>query len=94
MTTIAAGAASAFSIKCLWLTDETTEENGATEIILQSFMDEELGNSLMNSGAFEQREIGDINIDPAPHPDAIKTTMPAGSLDAGQRHALSSRRGQ
>ena len=42
--------------------------------------DDELGNSLMNSGAFEQREIGDIDVDPAPHPDAIKITMPAGSL--------------
>ena len=70
-----------FQLSAFWSIDETTEENGATEIIPGSHLwDEELGNSLMNSGAFEQREIGDINVDPAPHPDAIKITMPAGSL--------------
>lgn len=70
-----------FQLSAFWAIDETTETNGATEVIPGSHLwNETLGNDLMSSNAFEQREIGDINVDPAPHPDAIKVTMPAGSL--------------
>ena len=70
-----------FQLSAFWAIDETTEENGATEVIPGSHLwDENLGNELMNSNAFEQREIGDVNIDPAPHDNAVQITLPAGSL--------------
>lgn len=70
-----------FQLSAFWTIDETTEENGATEVIPGSHLwDQTMGNDLLNSNAFEQREIGDINVDPAPRADAIKVTMPAGSL--------------
>ena len=70
-----------FQLSAFWAIDETTSENGATEVIPGSHLwDEALGQDLLNSGAFEQREIGDVNVDPAPHPDAVQVTMPAGSL--------------
>lgn len=70
-----------FQVSAFWAIDETTEENGATEIIPGSHLwDAEIDTDLMSSGAFQKTDIDDVHIDPQARDDAIAITLPAGSL--------------
>ena len=70
-----------FQLSAFWAIDETTQENGATEIIAGSHLwNEELTNDLMSTGAFEQTDIGDVDVDPQAREDARAITLPAGAL--------------
>lgn len=67
-------------VSAFWSITETTEENGATEIIPGSHLwgEETPQDGLMD--AFSDRTIRDVNDDPAFRDDAVKMVMPAGSL--------------
>lgn len=70
-----------FQLSAFWAIDETTQENGATEIIPGSHLWEaEIDTDLMTSGAFQKTDIDDVNHDPQARDDAIAITLPAGSL--------------
>ena len=70
-----------FQLSAFWAIDETTQENGATEIIPGSHLWEaEIDTDLMSSGAFQKTDIDDVNHDPQARDDAIAVTLPAGSL--------------
>lgn len=70
-----------FQLSAFWAIDETTEANGATEIIPGSHLwADEIDTDLMSSGAFQQTEIGDVEKDPQARDDAIAVTLPAGAL--------------
>ena len=70
-----------FQLSAFWAIDETTQENGATEIIPGSHLWEaEIDSDLMSSGAFQKTDIDDVNHDPQARDDAIAITLPAGSL--------------
>ena len=70
-----------FQLSAFWAIDETTQENGATEIIPGSHLWEaEIDTDLMSSGAFQKTDIDDVNHDPQARDDAIAITLPAGSL--------------
>lgn len=70
-----------FQLSAFWAIDETTRQNGATQIIPRSHLwDEDLADDLLSSGAFEKREIGDVDDDPQPHPEAQTIELPAGAL--------------
>ena len=66
----------AFGVSTFWSIDETTEDNGATEIIPGSHRFD----TLPSSSGKDLLEGEDPATDPAPRADAIKATMPAGSL--------------
>ncbi|MEL7480413.1 MAG: phytanoyl-CoA dioxygenase family protein [Pseudomonadota bacterium] len=70
----------AYGISTFWSIDDTTEENGATEIIPGSHLwsDDQSITPLKDTITFE----GDIDptSDPQPRQDAVKAVMPAGSL--------------
>lgn len=69
-----------FGVSTFWSLTDTTEENGATELIP--------GSHLWAEHSFERTGIENImdkaqslsGVDPAPHAGAIKAVMPAGSL--------------
>lgn len=67
-------------VSVFWSITDTTEENGATEVIPGShFWDNEApAEGLM--AAFSDQEIRDVDDDPAYRSDAVKLVMPAGSL--------------
>lgn len=73
-------------VSAFWNLSETTETNGATEIIPRSHLwGMEEPDGATNADVFNQgRDIGEMKADPrsakSAHPDAIKATMPAGSL--------------
>lgn len=70
-----------FQLSAFWAIDETTEENGATEIIVGSHKwTDDIADNLLSTGAFEQTEIADVNHDPQARDDALAITLPAGSL--------------
>ena len=71
----------AFGTSTFWAIDDTTEENGATEILPGSHLwkdDQGLGHPPIHdtSRGKDQSNL----VDPQPRTDAIKATMPAGSL--------------
>lgn len=71
----------AYGLSAFWAIDETTEENGATEVIPGSHRWKEAD---LNGGVFEDsfsdRTVRDVDDDPGARPDAVKAVMPAGSL--------------
>lgn len=69
----------AFGVSTFWAVDATTEENGATHVIPGSHLWSEIECNFM-AERFHTAPDPDPNIDPAPHPDAIRLTMPAGSV--------------
>ena len=70
-----------FGLSAFWAIDETTEDNGATEILPGSHhWQENTLDGMSETDGFSDRTMRDVNDDPAPHPDALKVTMPAGSL--------------
>ncbi|WP_300541094.1 phytanoyl-CoA dioxygenase family protein [Maricaulis sp.] len=68
-------------VSAFWSIDDTTEDNGATEIIPGSHIwagAPEQGS--LEARNFTDREIRDTGDDPGVHPQAIKAVMPAGSF--------------
>lgn len=73
------------SAKCgvstFWAVDDTTERNGATEIIPGSHHWKE---TEIQGAAFEEsftdKKMRDVDDDPGARPDIVKATMPAGSF--------------
>jgi ectoine hydroxylase-related dioxygenase (phytanoyl-CoA dioxygenase family) len=66
----------AYGVSTFWAIDPMTAENGATELVPRSHLwtDDPL------LGRTEERAARDVDDDPEPRTDAIKATMPAGSL--------------
>ncbi len=72
-----------FGVSTFWTIDAMTEDNGATEIIPGSHkwtQDQFREISEIDQQAIMDPSGRDMNIDPKPRTDAIKATMPAGSL--------------
>ena len=71
----------AYGVSTFWAIDDTTEENGATEVIPGSHLwaDSHLDGGLSGK-AFADRTVRDVSDDPGARADAVKMTMPAGSL--------------
>jgi ectoine hydroxylase-related dioxygenase (phytanoyl-CoA dioxygenase family) len=68
-------------VSAFWTIDETTQENGATEILPGSHL--WTGHQIEGSSTeatFADTALRDPNDDPGARPDAIKACMPAGSL--------------
>jgi ectoine hydroxylase-related dioxygenase (phytanoyl-CoA dioxygenase family) len=61
--------------------DDTTAENGATEVLPGSHLwpDDKVSGSLTGSD-FANKTLGSLEHDPGEHPEAVKAVMPAGSL--------------
>ena len=71
----------AYGVSAFWAVDDTTEENGATEIIPGSHRwgDTDVhGDAFLDS--FSDQNVRDVNDDPGARSDAVKAVMPAGSL--------------
>lgn len=68
-------------VSAFWAVDDTTEENGATELIPGShrWTETEIRGAVFED-SFADKEVRDVNDDPGARPDAVKATMPAGSL--------------
>ncbi|MFK7732894.1 MAG: phytanoyl-CoA dioxygenase family protein [Pseudomonadales bacterium] len=64
-------------ISAFWVLDDTTELNGATEVLPGSHSWAE-GDIDLN--VFNDTQVRDVNDDPQAHPDAVKAILPAGSL--------------
>lgn len=70
-----------FGVSTFWALDDTTEENGATELLPGSHTwDSDTFKAIMEEDGFNTTEMRDIDDDPAAHADAVKAVMPAGSL--------------
>ncbi len=71
----------AWQLSAFWAIDDTTETNGATEIIPSSHKwGEELPAHASTADVFSDNKIRAVEDDPGARPDAIKVCMPAGSL--------------
>ena len=68
-----------YGLSAFWTIDDTTETNGATEIIPGSHLWQERPYKTDYEDLFDERE-RDVDQDPQPHPDALKVAMPAGSV--------------
>ncbi len=68
-------------VSCFWAIDDTTAENGATEIIPGSHVwpDDTLPGVDLGK-VFSDRRIKEVTEDPAPRTDSIQVALPAGSL--------------
>ena len=66
-------------VSTFWALDDTTVENGATEVLPGShrWSETELPGMLKDQDFSTEDDVTD---DPGAHPDAVKVTMPAGSL--------------
>ena len=73
----------AYGLSAFWAIDDTTKENGATDIIPGSHLWGEGQHKAPLPGDFQtisKTASMDPNEDPQPHPDAVKITLTAGSL--------------
>lgn len=71
----------AYGVSAFWTLDDTTQDNGATELIPGSHLWAEADVKALNQpDAYSSRKEKSIDHDPYAHPDAVKATMPAGSL--------------
>lgn len=71
----------ALGVSAFWTIDETTEENGATEILPGSHLwPEQTLPGASNPTSFTTREFAGQTHDPGARADAVKAVMPAGSL--------------
>ena len=71
----------AFGVSAFWAIDDTTETNGATEVVPGSHLwGERLIPAALSSDDFNNRSLRDVAADPGARPDAVKMTMSAGSL--------------
>lgn len=70
-----------FGVSTFWTLDDTTEDNGATELIPGSHLwSHDDAKAIQAPEAFQTADWDDPDHDPFPHPDAVKATMPEGSL--------------
>ena len=71
----------AYGVSTFWAIDDTTEENGATEILPGShkWSVDSLDGALAPE-VFADRQIRDVNDDPGARDGIVKATMPAGSF--------------
>lgn len=70
-----------FGVSTFWAIDDTTEHNGATEIIPGSHLwKNDTIEGASNASVFKDTTIRSVEDDPAARSDAIKATMPSGSL--------------
>ncbi len=68
-------------VSAFWAIDETTAENGATEILPGSHLwADETVEGAVSEDVFTKTEIGGADVDPGARGDALKALMPAGSL--------------
>ena len=67
-------------VSAFWSITDTTEENGATEVIPGSHFWDNEAPAVGLLDAFEDHEIREVDDDPAFRSDAVKLVMPAGSL--------------
>ncbi len=71
-------------VSVFWAIDETTETNGATEVIPRSHLwtADDAYDALQDVDFTTRKDAAapDTDLDPAAHPDAIKATLPAGSV--------------
>jgi ectoine hydroxylase-related dioxygenase (phytanoyl-CoA dioxygenase family) len=72
----------AFGVSTFWAIDDTTETNGATEIIPGSHLwgDEDVRGRAQPADFIKGPPAASSQEDPGARPDAVKLTMPAGSL--------------
>jgi ectoine hydroxylase-related dioxygenase (phytanoyl-CoA dioxygenase family) len=71
----------AYGVSAFWAIDDTTEENGATEIIPGSHLWARANlDGGLSDEAFADRTVRDVSDDPGGRSDAVKMVMPAGSL--------------
>lgn len=71
----------AFGVSAFWAIDDTTETNGATEVVPGSHLwGERLVPAALSSDDFNNRSLRDVAADPGARLDAVKMTMSAGSL--------------
>lgn len=64
-------------ISAFWVLDDTTEVNGATEVLPGSH---NWAEGDIDLKVFSDTKVRDVNDDPQAHPDAVKAILPAGSL--------------
>lgn len=70
-----------YGVSTFWALDDTTSDNGATEVLPGSHRwAEEDMNGRFSRADFANKTIRDVSIDPGAHPDAVKAVMKAGSL--------------
>lgn len=76
-----------FGISTFWAIDETTADNGATQVLPTShkWSKAELQGKLSDRDFEDSQEHG-VDHDPGAHPDAIAVPMPAGSLMIAKGH--------
>lgn len=71
----------AFGLSAFWALDDTTEENGATELVPGSHLWGDMKtDGAVRAEVFADQTVRDVSDDPGARADAIKATMPAGSL--------------
>ncbi len=71
----------AFGVSAFWAIDDTTELNGSTEIIPGSHLwDEQRFEGAATPADFISKAAPSADHDPGNRPDAVKLTMPSGSL--------------
>ncbi len=71
----------ALGISAFWAIDDTTELNGSTEVIPGSHLwDEQAVEGAAKPADFTNRRTPNDERDPGNRPDAVKMTMPSGSL--------------
>jgi len=71
----------ALGVSTFWAIDPMTDDNGATEVIPGSHKwDDRRPEGANNLSDFFRKDEGDQDHDPGAHPEAVKCTMPAGSL--------------
>ncbi len=71
----------ALGISAFWAIDDTTELNGSTEVIPGSHLwDEQAVEGAAKPADFANRRTPNDERDPGNRPDAVKMTMPSGSL--------------
>lgn len=72
----------AYGLSAFWAIDDTTAENGATEVMPGSHLwdNGERLTGTSSADSFTDTQVRDVDDDPGFQPDAVKLTMPAGSL--------------
>ena len=70
-----------WSVSSFWAIEDTTDTNGATEIIPRSHLwgEEEMNGAILEN-TFSDTRMKNVEEDPGARPDAIKATMKAGSF--------------
>lgn len=71
----------AYGLSAFWAIDDTTELNGATEVIPGSHLwGDEAVEGAIGPATFTDHTLRDAADDPGARPDSVKLTMPSGSL--------------